>query len=206
VQSEISIPRFPLKMAVNSFGELIVLNATGKSLFDVFSTDGKLVRSFGERFKYADEVATYELSDGSIAADSAGGFFFSFNYPPLVRHYGRTGRLISEFKPESDVAIGPPNIVVGGSGNSVSVVSKYQILVLDMAADKQDRLYLLISGKNKTPALHQGTPKLRVVDKAGRTLKSLTLDHSFHRLVVGNRSLYLLRNREPLRVDEYVVF
>lgn len=206
VESEFKVSLLARKIATNAFGEIIVLNATGQSLFDLFSADGKLLRSFGARMNYGEEVATYELSDGNIAPDSAGGFFFSFNYPPLVRHYGRTGRLLSEFKPESDVPIAPPNIVVKGSGGSVSLTSTYQILVLDIAADKQDRLYLLISGKNKAPAIQQGTTKLRVLTKTGRTLKNITLDHSFHRLAAGHRSLYLLRNREPLRLDEYVVF
>jgi hypothetical protein len=206
VEREFKVSLLAQKIATNALGEVIVLNATGRSLFDLFSADGKLLRSFGERIDHGEEIANSELNNGNIAPDSAGGFFFSFNYPPLVRHYGRNGRLLSEFKPESDVPIAPPNIIVGGSGGSVSVTAKYQILVLDMAADKQDRLYLLISGKNKAPALHQGSAKLRILTKTGHTLKNLTLDHSFHRLAAGNKSLYLLRNRQPLRVDEYVVF
>ncbi|HET7113392.1 MAG TPA: hypothetical protein VFI57_07095 [Pyrinomonadaceae bacterium] len=207
VEREFKVSLLAEKIATNAFGELIVLNTTGRgALFDLFSGDGKLLRSFGKRIDYGEEIATAQLSDGKIVPDSAGGFFFSFYYPPLVRHYGRNGRLLSEFKPESDVPIAPPDIQVRGSGGSFSVTSKYQILVLDMAADKQDRLYLLISGKNKAPALQQGSAKLRVLTKTGITLKNITLHHSFHRLAAGNRSLYLLRSRAPLRVDEYVVF
>lgn len=205
VEREFKVSLIAQEIATNAFGELIVLNTIGR-LFDLFSTDGKLLRSFGERIDYGEEITTQELSDGNIAPDSAGGFFFSFNYPPLVRHYSRSGRLLAEFKPESDVPIAPPDIKVGGSGGSVSVTAKYQILVLDIAVDKQDRLYLLISGKNKAPALQQGTAKLRILTKTGRTLKNVTLEHSFHRLTAGNKSLYLLRNRGPFRVDEYVVF
>lgn len=204
--SEFKVSLIAGKIAANAFGEVIVLSTTGQSLFDLFSADGKLLRSFGERIDYGDEVRTAELNNGSLAADSAGGFFFSFNYPSLVRHYGRNGRLLSEFKPETDVPIAPPNIIVGGSGGGMSVTAKYQIFVLDIAADKHDRLYLLMSGKNIAPAIQQGTAKLRVLTATGRTLKNITLDHSFHRLAVGDTSLYLLRNREPFRVDEYVVF
>lgn len=206
VESEFKVPLIAQNITTNTFGELIVLNTTRRFLFDLFSAEGKLLRSFGERIDWGDEIKTQELNDGKIAPDSTGGFFFSFNYPPLVRHYGRNGRLLSEFKPESDVPIGPPEIIVGGSGPSVSTTAKYQVLVLDIAADKQDRLYLLISGKRIAPALAYGTPKLRVLTKTGATLKNITLDHSFHRLAAGNKSLYLLRNREPFRVDEYVVF
>jgi hypothetical protein len=204
--SEFKVSLIAGKIAANALGELIILNTTGRWLFDLFSADGKLLRSFGERIDYGDEVTTAELNNGSIAPDSAGGFFFSFNYPSLVRHYGRNGRLLSEFKPETDVPVAPPNIIVGGSGGGMSVTAKYQIFVLDIAADKQDRLYLLMSGKNIAPAIQQGTAKLRVVTKTGRTLKNITLDHSFHRLAAGDNSLYLLRNRDPFRVDEYVVF
>ena len=203
VQGEFKVSLIARKIALNAVGELIVLNTTGKWLFDLFSAEGKLLRSFGERIDYGDEVKTAELNDGKIAPDSTGGFFFSFNYPPLVRHYNRNGRLLADFKPESDVPIGPPEIIVGHGG--MSVTSKYQVLVLDIAADKQDRLYLLISGQKFAPALQQGTAKLRVLTESGRTLKNVTLDHSFHRLAAGNKSLYLLRNREPFRVDEYVV-
>ena len=106
-----------------------MLNTIGRSLFDSFSPT-ELLRSFGERIDYGEEITTQELSQGKIVADSAGGFFFSFNYPPLVRHYGRNGRLISEFKPESDVPIGPPNIVVKDTGVGVSVTSSIRFLFL----------------------------------------------------------------------------
>ena len=203
---EISLINPSLRIANNSFGEVIVLNETGPSLFALFSPQGKLLRSFGDRVKYAEEVATNELSDGHIVPDKNGGFFFSFNYPPLIRHYSRAGGLLNQFKPESDIQIDPPNISVRSVANSVSISSKYQILVLDMAADDQNRLYLLISGKNKIPALSQGTPKLVVSTSKGRTLKSVTLANNYHRVLAGNGNLYLLRNRPPLRLDSYEVF
>ena len=203
---EISLTNLSLRIANNSFGELIVLNETGPSLFAMFSPKGKLLRSFGDRIKYAEEVATNELSDGHVVPDKNGGFFFSFNYPPLIRHYSRFGRLLNEFKPDSDISIAPPSFNVRSVANSVSVSSKYQILVLDMATDDQSRLYLLISGKNKIPALNQGTPKLVVSTSKGRVLKSVTLANNYHRVLAGNGSLYLLRNRPPLRLDRYEVF
>jgi len=206
VQTEIRPAQLALRIATNAFGEVIALSETGSSLFTVFSSQGKQLRSFGERIKYQDEVATNELSDGHIVPDNTGGFYFSFNYPPLVRHYGRTGQLLDEFKPESDIRIEPPNITVRTLGNAVSVNSRYQILVLDLAADAHGRLYFLISGKNKVPALNNGTPKLVVTTNKGRTLKTLTLAHDFHRIVVGNGNLYLFRNRPPFRLDRYVVF
>jgi len=83
------------------------------------------------------------------------------------------------------------------------VNSSYQILVLDMAVDTQNRLYLLMSGKSKVSALSEGTRKLTVVAGSGRVLKTAQLEYNFHRLASGNRRLYLLRNRKPLRLDAY---
>ena len=202
-QTQIVSRNMPLRIAANAMGELIVLTSVGEHLFELYGPDGKLLRGFGKRLDYKDETTNSELSDGRIAPDNSGGFFFSFNYPPLIRHYARSGNLISEFKPESDVTIDPPNVTVRKQGNSMVVRARYQILVLDIAADSRGRLFLLLSGKNKVPALTEGTPKLVVLGEDGRVLKRATLDNNFHRLAISNGRLYLLRNRTPLRLDEY---
>ena len=202
-QAQVVSRNMPLRIATNTLGELIVLNGTGEHLFELYGPDGKLLRGFGKRIDYKDETTNSELSDGRIAADTSGGFFFSFNYPPLIRHYARNGTLISEFKPESDVPIDPPNVSVRKQGNSTVVRPRYQILVLDMAADARGRLFLLLSGKNKVPALTEGTPKLVLVGEDGRVLKRAVLENNFHRLAISNGRLYLLRNRAPFRLDEY---
>jgi hypothetical protein len=179
------------------------LNGVGANLFEIYGPDGNLLRGFGQRLDYKDQTTNSELSDGRIAPDRSGGFFFSFNYPPLIRHYGRRGNLIAEFKPESEIAIAPPNVSVSKRGNAIAVTSTYQILVLDMTVDSQGRLYLLLSGKYKIPALNEGTRKLSVFAGTGRVLKTTLLDYNFHRLAAGSRQLYLLRNRKPLRLDIY---
>lgn len=202
-RTEIVSKRLPLKIAANSLGEIIVLKGDGKELFEIYDPDGKLVRRFGQRLDYKDETTNAELSDGRIAPDASGGFFFSFNYPPLIRHYGRDGTLIQEFKPESDIPIGLPNVTVHKHGNAIAVSAKYQILVLDMAVDRRGRLYLLLSGKNKTPALSEGTRKLAILEKDGRVLRTTEVENNFHGIAVTNRRLYLLRNRKPLRLDAY---
>jgi hypothetical protein len=203
VLAQIASRNMPLRIATNTAGELIVLNGVGEHLFELYGSDGKLLRGFGRRLDYNDETTNSELSDGRIAPDNLGGFFFSFNYPPLIRRYARNGSLISEFKPESEIAIDPPNISVRKQGNSTVVRARYQILVLDMAADARGRLFLLLSGKNKVPALTEGTQKLMVLADNGRVLKRALLENNFHRLAISNGRLYLLRNRMPFRLDEY---
>ena len=202
-QAQIVSRNMPLRIGTNASGELIVLNGVGEHLFELYGPDGKLLRGFGKRLDYNDETTNTELSDGRIAPDNSGGFFFSFNYPPLIRHYARNGTLISEFKPQSEIPIDPPNISVRKQGNSTVVRSRYQILVLDMAADARGRLFLLLSGKNKVSALTEGTQKLMVLAHNGRLLKRALLENNFHRLAISNGRLYLLRNRMPFRLDEY---
>ena len=202
-QAEVTSRNLPLRVATNASGELIVLNGAGEHLFEMYGPEGKLLRGFGKRLEYKDETTNSELSDGRIAPDNSGGFFFSFNYPPLIRHYSRNGSLISEFRPESEISIDPPNISVRKLGNSTVVRARYQILVLDMVADARGRLFLLLSGKNKVAAITEGTQKLMVLTDRGRLLKKALLENNFHRLAIGNNRLYLLRNRAPFRLDEY---
>jgi hypothetical protein len=195
----------PQRLQVNTFGEVVVLTAEGENLFDVYSAEGKLLRSFGRRFRYGNPIADGELSDGRLCADKWGGIYFSFNYPPLIRHYGRDGRLISEFQPEADVSIRPPEVSSRTQGNQLAVSAQYQILILDMAADRNGRLYFLISGQNKVVALTRGSRNLRVSTSTGRTLKKISLDDSFHRLAVHEDVLYLLRSRRGPRLVRYAL-
>lgn len=202
VQQEIALSRrLPLKIEANSVGEIIVLTGAGEGLFDLYGPDGKLLRSFGRRIDYGEEIANAELSDGRIVPDREGGFYFSFNYPLLIRHYGRDGRLINEFKPKSNVTVAQPDISVRKLANSIAVRSQYQIFVLDMTLDGRGRLHLLFSGKNKVPALTEGTANLQVMTSSGRLERSVSLARPYHRILATDRELYLLRNRAPLSLD-----
>lgn len=205
VQTSFSCRNTPSKLLINSFGEIVILTGEGDTLFDLYSADGKLIRSFGKRIRYGNPIADSELNDGRLCADQAGGFYFSFNYPPLIHHYDRKGRLISEFKPESSVTINPPVVSSQQQGRNVTVSSRYQILVLDMAADNQGRLYLLLSGENKHRALTQGSRKLLVTTNKGKAVKQLSLENNFHRLAVKNKTLYLLKNRKGLILGKYAL-
>ena len=193
-----------LALQVNSSGEVVVLTSAGKSLFDLYDQSGNLLRSFGQRISYGNPIADGELSNGHMVADTKGGFYFSFNYPPLVRHYGRDGKLLGEFNPLTDVSIGAPNVSSEKQGNRVRVRSNYQIWILDMTLDERGRLIFLLSGKPKSQAIRQGSQTLMVTSVNGRVLRRLVIeDTSFHRLVAGRAALYLLRNRDGLRLDKY---
>jgi hypothetical protein len=195
----------PLKLQVNAFGEIIILNGFGDKLFDMYSADGKFLRSFGERIRYGDSDTDRVLSNGNLVADRNGGLYFSFNYPPMIRHYARNGSLISEIRPDSDVKIDPPHVSVRRYAGGATVSSRYQILVLDMAAGHANRLYLLISGKNHAQARLEGSKQLLVTTATGKVLKKIALDDNFHRLAVGGGALYLLKNRGSLRLKKYAL-
>lgn len=199
--------RASLRIAVNIFGEIAVLKGLGEQLFDLYDANGKLIRSFGQRLSYDSPAADYELSYGHLVSDKSGGFYFSFNYPPLIRHYGRSGKLFREIKPRSDIQIGPPNVITRQSGNFVALIPDYQVLVLDITIDDHGRLYFLTSGEKKAQALRRGTQKLFVTSSQGKILQEFILQEDFyHRLAAASsKSLFLLRNRKPFRLERYVL-
>ena len=204
VQKSFDSKRPALAILVNTAGEVVVLTSSGEALFDLYDQNGTLLRSFGKRISYGNPLADGELSNGNLAADRTGGFYFSFNYPPLVHHYGRNGQLLGEFKPPSDVHISPANVSSQKQGSLTAVRADYQILVLDMTVDNRGRLIFLISGKPKYQALTQGSQTLLVTGGRGTVLrKAMIEDAAFHRLAAGRNGLYLLRNREGLRLDKY---
>jgi hypothetical protein len=206
VQSSFGTRRPGLSLQANSAGEVIVLTGAGAALFDVYDQNGKLLRSFGERLSYGNPIADTVLSEGRIVSDRMGGFYFSFDYPPLVRHYGRDGKLLGEFKPASDIYIGPPNITSQQAGGRLTVRPNYQVLVLDLTLDDRGRLIFLLSGKSKSQAVSEGSQNLLVTNSVGKVLRKIIIeDTCFHRLVAGNGALYLLRNRDGLRLDKYVL-
>lgn len=204
VQKSFDSKRPAHAIQVNTAGEVVVLTSSGDALFDLYDQNGVLLRSFGRRPSYGDPISDGELSNGRLAADKTGGFYFSFNYPPLVQHYGRDGQLLGEFKPPSDLYIAPANVKSQRQGNAMSLRADYQILVLDMTIDNRGRLIFLLSGKPKYQALTQGSQTLLVTGSRGTVLrKAMIEDVAFHRLAAGPNGLYLLRNREGVRLDKY---
>ena len=193
------------RVQLNAFGEVVLLTAGAQTLFEIYSPDGRFLRSFGQGFDYQDSYANAELNSGHMLPDSVGGFYFSFNYPPLLRHYARDGRLLAEFKPELNVPIERPEVSSRVQGTNLSISSKYQKGVLDMALDPRGRLVLLMSGENNYQALNNGSRNLLVTSARGQTLAKFELDAPFNRLAAANGLLYLLRNRAPLRLDKFAL-
>jgi sugar lactone lactonase YvrE len=205
IKSTFAARRNPLKLQVNNFNEVVVLTSVGETLFDLYSMDGKRLNSYGRRIKYGDLSAESVLNDGLLISDELGGFYFSFNYPPLIHHYTRDGTLVNGFSPQTDITIDPPIISSRRIGNVLEVSQQYQMLVIGMSVDEHGHIYLLISGKNKTQALTQGSQRLVAVTSTGEILKEFSLDTGFHCLAVWGDTLYLLRNRSPQRLEKYLL-
>lgn len=205
VRTSFKPERYASRLQLNSFGEVVVLTPNARTLFDLYSTEGKSLRSFGEKFDYQDPFADAVLNSGHIVPDRVGGFYFSFTYPPLVRHYARDGRLLGEFKPELNVTIERPQFS-RMSGVSIAMTTKYQIGVLDLTLDSRGRLVFLVSGENQTQAMRNGSRNLLVTNARGQTLAKFELDAGpFDRLAAGSGLLYLLKNRPPLRLDKFAL-
>jgi hypothetical protein len=205
VRTSFKLERYATRVQLNAFGEVVMLTPNARTLFDIYSADGKSLRSFGEKFDYQDPFADVVLNSGPMLPDRTGGFYFSFTYPPLLRHYARDGRLLAEFKPELNVPIERPQFS-RIQGVSISINTKYQIGVLDLALDSRGRLVLLVSGENQTQAMRNGSRNLLVTNARGQTLAKFELDAGpFNRLAAGSGLLYLLRNRTPLRLDKFAL-
>jgi len=204
-RTSFKLERYASRVQVNSFGEVVTLTPNASTLFDIYSADGKSLRSFGEKFDYRDPFADAVLNAGHIVTDRVGGFYFSFTYPPLVRHYARDGRLLGEFKPELDVTIERPQFS-RIAGVNIGMTTKYQIGVLDLTLDSRGRLVFLVSGENQTQAMRNGSRNLLVTNARGQTLAKFELDSGpFDRLAADSGLLYLLRNRPPLRLDKFAL-
>lgn len=205
VEATFKCRRTPLKLHISGDGEVVVLTGEGETLFDLYSPDGTLLRSFGQRIRYDNPSADNVLNDGRFAPDAAGGFYFSFNYPLLIQHYSPGARLTSELKPDLKMRIDPPEILSRREGTLLEVSQRYQVPVLDMDVDGRGQLHLLISGKDKVDAFMEGTRQLVTTTDTGEIIQRVSLDNSFHRLAISGDTLYLLRNREPLRLEKFSI-
>jgi len=62
----------------------------------------------------------------------------------------------------------------------------------------------LMSGKPKFEAIGQGSQTLVITSNSGKPVEKVSVeDAAFHRLTAGRTGLYLLRNRDGLRLDRY---
>lgn len=85
----------PTGLVVLSGGEIAATSATGKHLVNVFDSQGKELRSFGDPVEVMEgQAATNRFMNiGHLSADAAGNIYYSFDYmpEPTFRKYDRAG-------------------------------------------------------------------------------------------------------------------
>jgi len=94
-------------IAVNSLGEVYVAVNSTKNipLVYVFSKDGKLIRSIGERIVTSIGRLSQEVNRTAITIDNQDNLLVVFRHWPLIRKYSQSGKLLEEtnFKVPSDL-------------------------------------------------------------------------------------------------------
>jgi PQQ-like domain len=192
----IAVDRPPRRFTVLSSGELVVNVGLSRTLFDVYSQEGKLLRSFGERERYASDTSDFELNTGNMAAGPHGEVYISLASPPVIRAYAAdTGKLLWQ----ADIPFFPPlkapDIKTTSLGNGqIAATFEYQVASLDLAVDRQGRLLCLVGGMQRG-LTRQGSNRLDLFSPHGQRLGSVTLPIAAARLGSHRQTLYLLATR-----------
>lgn len=130
----------------NDKGELILaryVTDKGRSLFDVYSSNGKRKHSFGEPLKFAHSLKT--LNSRRLALCDTGELFIAFFYFPIVRKYTQTGELLAEFKINNEIMEAKEkfNLRRIGEGIANSARRFGYIKLISTIKAFEDKLYLL---------------------------------------------------------------
>jgi outer membrane protein assembly factor BamB len=195
VSGTVAFERTPRRFTVTSEGELVVNGGLSHSLFDVYSQEGKLLRSFGKRESYRTDTMDYELNTGNMAAGPHGEVYISLASPPVIRAYAAaSGKLLWQ----ADIPFFPPlkapDIQTKSLPNGqVGANFDYQIASLDLAVDRQGRLLCLVGGMNRA-LLREGSKRLDLYSAAGQRLGSVDLPVAAVRLASRRQSLFLLED------------
>jgi len=200
----IPLQRYPRRFVINSLGEIIANPAVGPHLFDVYSADGKYLRSFGKREKYANDTTESELNTGNLVAGPQGEVYISLVYPPVIRSYDSRGNLRWEVPIPFTPPLKKPDIKTQAESNGqISAVFDYQVASLDLSLDGQGRLLCLAAGLPATQ-VKIGTSRMDVFSPKGQHLGSVKLPVAAMRMATHWRDLFLLRaSSQDISLDRY---
>jgi len=200
----IPLQRYPRRFVINRLGEIVANPAVGPHLFDVYSADGKYLRSFGKREKYANDTTESELNTGNLVAGPRGEVYISLVYPPVIRSYDARGNLQWEALIPFTPPLKKPNITTRAESNGqISAVFDYQVASLDLSLDGKGRLLCLAAGVPAT-LVKMGTSRMDVFSPTGQHLGSVKLPVAAMRMAAHWRGLFLLRaNSEDISLDRY---
>lgn len=188
---EISLQSLGRRIAVNRFGELVV-NVWGPHLFEIYSTEGRLLRKFGEKIEHGDGSLDFELNAGPLATGSKGEVYIAFPYPAAVRAYSREGELLWQRPIELGRSLPKPAGSISREGEGIRAYFEYVVPSLGLDVDEQGRLLCLVSGELKSQSVKRGARRLERFAPDGERLPPVPLPQAAHRLGVRGNAIYLL--------------
>jgi hypothetical protein len=142
----------PTAIKVNSQDEIFIRGArVGEHIINVYSTDGKLLRSFGEPrsidFKKLSDKELPEdymkrltavLSEGMLDIDQSDNVYIAFNSAPILRKYDRFGKLLFEIETRNARLDGMlPRIIEGLKEKIERRSLGYKGVILCLAVDSE---------------------------------------------------------------------
>lgn len=91
-----SYPVFSLAFLSN--GDIVVASPLKKHLIHVYSSTGRLLRSFGTVKKHydANDAQNQFLNRGKVLVDAKDNIYYVYQYAPLIQRYSSSGELIFE--------------------------------------------------------------------------------------------------------------
>lgn len=195
----VAVAQYPQRLVVNRSQELIVNPGRDSHLFDVYSPEGKYLRSFGRKLPYPSKAADFMFNTGGVAVDPRGDVYISFLYPPLVRAYGGNGKLLWESKIPFARALPQPDIQIqNAAGSPLSAAVQFHAASLDLTRDEAGRLFTLSAGVPWGNAAQSGSQRVDVFSNQGRHLGQLQLPAAATRMAYSAQTLFLLEPSNSL--------
>ena len=132
-------------IALNEDGLLFIaksLNINDTALVNVLSSEGKLLYSFGDVFKFIPPYPS--LNSRRLALNSKGEVLVAFTYLPLIRRYSQKGELLAEYEIENNImkAKEKMNLTLMGKARLNKFHYGYARIIIAMKVF-EDKIYLL---------------------------------------------------------------
>lgn len=184
-----------LAIGILDDGTLVIHAGSGPHLFELFTPEGALIKTFGEPQPASSEAERFFLNFGKMSV-AGQNIYFCFQNPYEIRCYNSTGAL--EWTHTLPLSVPPPKIRVSGTTTSVNMYFS----CLAIAADNRGNVFVLESGELNVRAYAKGSGKLDVVSRAGLR-RRYVLDNAYVSISFSKRGLLAMRNGKRLLIDLY---
>jgi len=171
------------------------------SLIKVYSSDGKMLDSFGQPLSFHHSMQT--LNSRTLALNSKGELYVAFTYFPLVRKYSSDGELLAEFRIENLITEAKENFNLKRIGEGIANPIRrfgYMEVTVDIEIFK-DKIYLM----SDYPRL-----EILVMDETGKVTSTYWKDYQeiyeacdFLVQEIGGKVKFYVLFSSPLKYDVY---